>query len=142
MKDKQSKSFYEFAGFRLDVKKRHLMSGDEIVPLTPKEFKVLLLLIENAERVVEKDELLNAIWKDTYVSVTATGVYYTPFNAQPPFHIKFFDFATRQNRKIAATEKPPPAHYSNLSVSPDGKRILYARQDQSASSIMLAELAE
>jgi len=51
MKDKQSKSFYEFAGFRLDVKKRHLMSGDEIVPLTPKEFKVLPLLIENAERI-------------------------------------------------------------------------------------------
>lgn len=80
------------------------------------------------------------VWRSW--SVTANGVYYTLFNVQPPFDIKFFDFATRQNRKIAATEKPPPAHYSNLSVSPDGKRILYARQDQSASSIMLAELAE
>lgn len=80
------------------------------------------------------------VWRSW--SVTANGVYYTPFDAQPPFRIEFYDFAIRQNRKIAATEKPPPAHYSNLSVSPDGKKILYARQDQSASSIMLAELAE
>ena len=67
MKDKQSKDFYEFAGFRLDVKIRRLMRGDEIIPLTPKEFEVLLLLIENAGRIVEKDELLEKIWKDTFV---------------------------------------------------------------------------
>ncbi len=53
VKEQQIKGFYEFAAFRLDVKKRRLLRGDEIVPLTPKEFEVLLLLVENAGRVVE-----------------------------------------------------------------------------------------
>ncbi len=61
------KEFYEFASFRLDIKKHRLMRGDEVISLTPKEFGVLLLLIENAGRVVEKDELLDAVWKDTFV---------------------------------------------------------------------------
>ncbi|MDQ2746312.1 MAG: winged helix-turn-helix domain-containing protein, partial [Acidobacteriota bacterium] len=61
------KEFYAFASFHVDVKKRRLMRGDEIIPLTPKEFDVLFLLIENAGRAVEKDELLDAVWKDTFV---------------------------------------------------------------------------
>ena len=59
--------FYGFSSFRLDVKKRRLMRGDEIVSLTPKEFAVLFYLIENAGRVVEKDELLDAVWENTFV---------------------------------------------------------------------------
>jgi Tol biopolymer transport system component/DNA-binding winged helix-turn-helix (wHTH) protein len=65
--DKQTQGFYEFSGFRLDVKKRRLMRGDDVIPLTPKEFDVLFLLIENAGRVVEKDELLDTIWGDAFV---------------------------------------------------------------------------
>ncbi|MDQ2747804.1 MAG: hypothetical protein M3T96_11165, partial [Acidobacteriota bacterium] len=68
------------------------------------------------------------------------GVYFTAFDTQPPFHIKFFDFATRQTKQITDTDKSPLNYYANLSVSPDGKKILYARQDQSASAIMFAEL--
>lgn len=67
MKDKQVKDFYEFAGSRLDVKKRRLWQGDELVALTPKEFDVLLLLVENAGKVVEKDDLLEKVWADTFV---------------------------------------------------------------------------
>ena len=67
MKDNQTNKLYEFSAFLLDVKKRRLMRGDELVPLTPKEFEVLLLLVENAGKVVEKDELLDAVWKDTFV---------------------------------------------------------------------------
>ena len=73
-------------------------------------------------------------------TVAPNGVYYTSFATQPPFRIKFFDFAAHQTEEIVNAEKPPLTYYSNLSVAPDGKRILYARQDQSASSIMLADL--
>ena len=73
-------------------------------------------------------------------TVAPDGVYYTSFAVQPPFYIKFFDFATQQTKTITTIEKSPLLYYSNLSVSPDGKKILYARQDQSASSIMLAVL--
>ncbi len=72
--------------------------------------------------------------------VSQKGIYFTAFDSQQPFHIKFFDFTTRQTRQITDTDKSPLNYYANLSVSPDGKKILYARQDQSASAIMFAEL--
>ncbi len=75
-------------------------------------------------------------------SVTANGVYYTNFAQQIPHHIKFYDFITGQTRKIAAVSKSPLNYYANLTVSVDGKRILYARQDQINASIIFAELAE
>ncbi|HLM61378.1 MAG TPA: hypothetical protein VK308_11280, partial [Pyrinomonadaceae bacterium] len=72
--------------------------------------------------------------------VAGNGVYYTAPSAQPPFRIKFFDFDARQTKEVGDVGKLPLTYYSNLSVSPDGKKILYARRDQSASTIMLAEL--
>lgn len=73
-------------------------------------------------------------------SVTPKGVFFTAFSTQPPFRIRFFDLSLRQVKDVTTTDRPPLTYYSNLAVSPDGKRILYSRQDQSASSIMLAEL--
>lgn len=67
MENKQTQDLYEFDGFRLDTQKRRLMHGGEMIPLTPKEFDLLFLLIQNAGRVVEKNELLQTIWKDTFV---------------------------------------------------------------------------
>ena len=72
--------------------------------------------------------------------VAEKGVYYTAYSAEAPFQIKFFDFVTKQTKNVAEVEKSPLAYYSNLCVSADGKKILYARQDLSASTIMLAEL--
>ncbi len=58
----------EFGGFRLDKGKRLLteISG-EGVPLMPKVFDTLVFLVDNAGKVVSKDELLAAIWADTVV---------------------------------------------------------------------------
>jgi Tol biopolymer transport system component/DNA-binding winged helix-turn-helix (wHTH) protein len=67
VKDPQTKEFYEFGGLRLDVEKQRLWRGEELIPLTPKEFELLRILVENAGRVLEKDELHQRIWKDTFV---------------------------------------------------------------------------
>lgn len=67
MKELQTNRFYDFGAFRLDAKKRRLLCGEEIIPLTPKEFELLFMLVKNAGKVVEKDELLDEIWKDTFV---------------------------------------------------------------------------
>jgi TolB-like protein/DNA-binding winged helix-turn-helix (wHTH) protein/Tfp pilus assembly protein PilF len=60
-------SFYEFGRFRLDARGRLLFREGRIVPLPPKVADLLLLLVEKAGRVVEKDELLQRIWPDTFV---------------------------------------------------------------------------
>jgi TolB-like protein/DNA-binding winged helix-turn-helix (wHTH) protein len=61
------KRFYEFGQFRIDPLERLLWKEEELVPLPPKVFAILLVLVENAPRIVEKNELLKTVWPDTFV---------------------------------------------------------------------------
>ena len=60
-------NLYEFDEFRLDPQNRVLRRGGTAVSLTPKAFDVLLLLIQNAGRIVTKDELMKTVWPDSFV---------------------------------------------------------------------------
>ena len=60
-------NLYGFGEFSLDPRNRMLRRGGQTVPLTPKAFEVLLLLIQNAGRIVTKDELMKAVWTDSFV---------------------------------------------------------------------------
>ena len=50
----QPNAVYEFGEYRLDTAQRLLLRGEEQIPLTPKAFDTLLLLLEKSGRVVEK----------------------------------------------------------------------------------------
>ncbi len=63
----ESKQFYEFADFRLDVAEKILRRGDNSIPLTPKVFETLQVLVENAGHLLEKDELMQKLWEDRFV---------------------------------------------------------------------------
>ena len=58
---------YEFGDYRLDAGKLLLSRGGRHVPLTPKVFDTLLLLVKRKGEVLEKEELLRAIWPATIV---------------------------------------------------------------------------
>lgn len=58
---------YRFEAFRLDADARHLSRRGNLVHLTPKEFDLLALLVENAGRVVSKDDILRSVWHDAEV---------------------------------------------------------------------------
>ena len=58
---------YEFGRFRLDPTERILLRGNEIVPLTPKAFDTLYLLVRNSGHLLEKDEMIRALWPDTFI---------------------------------------------------------------------------
>jgi DNA-binding winged helix-turn-helix (wHTH) protein/Flp pilus assembly protein TadD len=58
---------YRFGEFVLDPRRRSLSYADSDVSLTPKAFDVLLFLAQNPNRLVTKDELLEAVWGDTFV---------------------------------------------------------------------------
>jgi len=58
---------YDFGRFRLDTSEQVLFCTDEPVHLTLKAFAVLRVLVENAEHVVEKDELMRQVWHDAVV---------------------------------------------------------------------------
>jgi DNA-binding winged helix-turn-helix (wHTH) protein/Tol biopolymer transport system component len=60
-------STYAFGPFRLEPAKRRLLRDGEPLPLTPKAFDTLLLLVQNRERVMEKEEVLRLVWPDAVV---------------------------------------------------------------------------
>ena len=57
-----------FQSFRLDSTNHCLWNGEERVRIPPKAFDVLRYLVENPDRLVTQDELLEALWPDTYVN--------------------------------------------------------------------------
>ena len=57
-----------FERFRLDITNQCLRRGEARVPLTPKAFDVLRYLVENARRLVTQEEILEALWPNTYVN--------------------------------------------------------------------------
>src|SRR5215831_3160067 len=58
---------YKFGGYVLDVDERVLMRDGRIVPLTPKVFETLLLLVQNHGSVVTKQKILETLWPDVFV---------------------------------------------------------------------------
>ena len=60
-------NLYYFGQFVLDPRRRMLSRADSPVSLTPKAFDVLLFLAQNPNRLVTKEELLQAVWGDTFV---------------------------------------------------------------------------
>jgi len=60
-------TMYGFGEFTLDPRRRTLMRGVLPISLTPRAFDVLLFLLKNPNRLVFKEELLQAVWGDTFV---------------------------------------------------------------------------
>src|SRR5882724_7712704 len=57
-----------FQPFRLDTVNHCLWRAEARVRLTPRAFDVLRYLVEHAERLVTQDEILEALWPETYVN--------------------------------------------------------------------------
>lgn len=62
---------YRFDAYTLDTEKHELARSGAPVPLEPQVFALLLLLVENRERLVSKDEIVEKIWKGRIVSEAA-----------------------------------------------------------------------
>jgi len=58
---------YEFGPFQLDPADRRLLREGQPVPLTPKVFDLLEVLVRKSGRLVGKDELLKEVWPDSFV---------------------------------------------------------------------------
>ena len=63
----QLKTSYEFGPFRVDTRERQLMRNGEVVPLRPKVFDILLMLVQNSGHILTKDDVMNHVWANTAV---------------------------------------------------------------------------
>jgi len=66
--DVAAQRVFQFEGFTLDALRRVLRRGDREVELRPKGFDVLHCLVENAGRLVTKDEIIEAVWPNVIVT--------------------------------------------------------------------------
>lgn len=63
----KTKHLYRFGSYTLDVDERVLFRDGQPVPLPPKDLETLLVLLENAGHIVEKEELLQKVWPGVFI---------------------------------------------------------------------------
>ncbi len=62
---------YCFGDITVDPAAYRVTKGDDVRPLEPKSFRLLLFLIEHRDRAITKEEILENIWRDTFVTDNA-----------------------------------------------------------------------
>lgn len=67
METTENRRLIEFGEFRIDVEERLLFRAGDQVAVAPKDFDLLLVLVENRGRTVTKEELMDSVWHETYV---------------------------------------------------------------------------
>ena len=65
--NQKGKELYEFGPFRVNPEKEILLRAGEPIPLTPKTFQILLVLVRHSNEVVTKEDLMKTVWPDTFV---------------------------------------------------------------------------
>ena len=63
----QCQPFYEFGPYSLEPAERLLLRSGKSIPLPPKAFDALLLLVQNRGHVLSKDQLMSRLWPNTFV---------------------------------------------------------------------------
>ncbi len=63
----KAKQFYAFGPFLLDATECLLTLDGKPMPLAPKAFEALLILVENAGHLIDKDDLMKRLWPNTFV---------------------------------------------------------------------------
>ena len=58
---------YEFGPFVLDTVQHVLLRDRQPVSVTPKTYDALLVLVKNSGRMLTKEELMKAVWPDSFV---------------------------------------------------------------------------
>ncbi len=96
--------------------------------------------IDGGHEIKVVDDPPKSYWG--YFAVGPDGLYFvgdtgTPAKHRPGF--KFFDFATHKITVMGDMEKAPFEGAPGLSVSPDGKYLLFVQLDEARNSLMLAE---
>lgn len=96
---------YEFEDFRFDITEQILSCGDEIISLTPKVFDLLVVLIENHGHLLSKDELIKALWADSFVEEANLNVNISALRralGEKPNEHRFIETVPRRGYRFVA----------------------------------------
>src|SRR5436309_2419961 len=119
--------FYEFGRFTLDVQECRLLRDGLRVPLKPKVFETLILLVENSGHMMDKDELMKRLWRSGHALAKPSSLAVLPFrnlkpNAETDFiGLSMADAITTRLSGATALSVRPSAYadnYRNQSMDP------------------------
>ena len=105
MPELAERRFYRFGRFRLDPNGRVLFRGDRAVRLPPKAADTLLVLVQNAGNVVEKQDLLKHVWQGAFVeegSLTRTISILRKALEDPSHGQEFISTISKRGYRFAA----------------------------------------
>ena len=101
---------WKFGPFILDPAGVELRRGDEVIPLRPKCFDLLLYFVQNSGRLIGKDELLREIWRDVIVNeetITRTVASLRSSLGDDPENPLYIETISRRGYKfVAEVERP------------------------------------
>jgi len=106
--DQTENQSYEFGRFSLNTAERVLLREGEPVPLTPKVFDILVVLVENGGRVVEKDDLMKRVWPSTFVeegNLTQNISLLRKALGEGPNGVQFIETVPRRGYRFVAPTK-------------------------------------
>jgi DNA-binding winged helix-turn-helix (wHTH) protein/tetratricopeptide (TPR) repeat protein len=117
----------QFHSFRLDIVNHCLWHGEDRVSLTPKAFDVLRYLVEHADRLVTQDEILGALWPETFVNPEVIKKYILGIRkALGDHHNKpeFIEtFPRRGYQFVASISEVSPGAPSDLGINAGRKMV-------------------
>lgn len=106
--DGKAKRIYEFGPFLLNTGEHQVLRDNQVVPLTPKAFDLLLVLVENSGRLLEKAELMQRIWPDSFVEEANLSVKMSELRralGENPQNIQFIETVPRRGYRFVASVK-------------------------------------
>ena len=137
----QPTAVYRFGRFRLETREQRLTRDGEPLAITPKVFDTLVAFLDNAGRLLTKDELLEAVWPGTTVEEANLTVNVSTLRrlladgAAPPcietVARRGYRFVLRVDVDRVAV---PPVSDGRIDTPSSGRaQELYARANQAAS---------
>src|ERR1700755_616751 len=102
---KPVKGLYVFGDFCLNAGERLLRRQGVDIPLPPKVFDILLVLVENHGHVVDKERLMNEVWPDSFVEENNLNVYVSTSRktlGEAPEGLKYIETLPKRGYPFAA----------------------------------------
>ena len=106
--DRIAKHIYEFGPFHLIPEEQQLLRENHLVPITPKSFDLLVALVENSGRLIEKEALMQRIWPDSFVEEANLSVKMSELRralGENPHEIQYIQTVPRRGYRFVAEVK-------------------------------------
>jgi DNA-binding winged helix-turn-helix (wHTH) protein/TolB-like protein/Tfp pilus assembly protein PilF len=146
-----SNPVYDFGPFRLNKVEGVLFCNGEVVPLTPKAFDTLTVLVEHSGHVVGKDELMSQVWPDSFVEETNLAQNISMIRkalSERAEGSQFIETVPKRGYRFVAKVSVPsgpvsrdPVSTGDQSVHSDMPALAALPVDQSAAASALTEVA-